>query len=377
MSVDPRPPFVDPRSAQLFTLGEILDYEQPTKYLVSSSTYSDAFDTPVVTAGRTFILGYTEETSGIYPASRDNPVIIFDDFTTSRQWVDFPFKAKSSAMKILTLKRGVKADLRFIYFAMTAIGFKPKGHARHWIETYSKLQIPLPSLEDQRARVALIDELHDTQSALDDALAEELTLRRRQSDIWVRELLSVADDSVTWSTLPNVAKNLDFRRAPVTKSERIPGEIPYYGASGVVDHVQDFIFDGDYLLVSEDGANLLARTTPIAFSISGQTWVNNHAHVLEFRSATMRQFVEIYLNSIDLSPYITGGAQAKLSQANLNKIPIPVLPRDRREQIVESLSQLKSSLEVLIAGIKAERGARARQLEYYRHRLLTFEELPA
>ena len=84
---------------------------------------------------------------------------------------------------------------------------------------------------------------------------------------------------------------------------RETGTIPYYGASGVIDHVKDYIFDGDYLLVSEDGANLTARVTPIAFSVAGKTWVTNHAHVLQFEDYETRRYVEIYLNSIDLTPY--------------------------------------------------------------------------
>ena len=94
-------------------LGEFADYEQPTKYLVDSNNYNDNFETPVLTAGKTFILGYTNETEGIYKASK-NPVIIFDDFTTANKWVDFDFKAKSSAMKMITSKDESKASLKYI-----------------------------------------------------------------------------------------------------------------------------------------------------------------------------------------------------------------------------------------------------------------------
>ena len=91
-----------------------------------------------------------------------------------------------------------------------------------------------------------------------------------------------------WETKPlsDVCENLDSKRKPITKSKRVAGSISYYGASGVVDHVKDFLFDEDLLLISEDGANLLARTYPIAFSASGKTWVNNHAHVLRFKNFT-------------------------------------------------------------------------------------------
>jgi type I restriction enzyme S subunit len=126
-------------------LGDVLDYEQPTKYLVSSTEYNDSFETPVLTAGKTFILGYTNETHGVYKSNL--PIIIFDDFTTAIQFVDFPFKAKSSAMKILVPKAGV--NISFVYAAMQLLEYVVGGHERHWISKYSRLSIPFPSLEEQ------------------------------------------------------------------------------------------------------------------------------------------------------------------------------------------------------------------------------------
>lgn len=125
-------------------------------------------------------------------------------------------------------------------------------------------------------------------------------------------------------TLPEIGENLDSRRIPITGGDRKEGIYPYYGASGIVDYVDDYIFDEDILLISEDGANLLARVTPIAFPASGKVWVNNHAHVMRFKSMAMQTYVEYMLNMIDISHYVTGTAQPKLNQAKLNSIPIPV-----------------------------------------------------
>lgn len=161
----------------------------------------------------------------------------------------------------------------------------------------------------------------------------------------------------------------------MTSGNRIAGEYPYYGASGIVDYVDDYIFDGDYLLISEDGANLLARSTPIAFSISGKNWVNNHAHVLRFDTYETRRYVEIYLNSIDLSPYITGGAQPKLNQKNLNKIPIQLPAPDEQHRIVSILDRFDTLCSDLTSGLPAEIEARQKQYEYYRDKLLIFPEL--
>ena len=128
------------------SLGECLEYEQPTKYLVDSTDYNDKYETPVLTAGKTFILGYTNETIGIYKIE-ELPVIIFDDFTTATQFVDFPFKAKSSAMKILKAKKDI--DVKFVYEIMQNLKFEVGGHGRHWISIYSNLYINLPSLKEQ------------------------------------------------------------------------------------------------------------------------------------------------------------------------------------------------------------------------------------
>lgn len=139
-----------------WSLGELLEYEQPTQYLVSSTEYVDN-GIPVLTAGKTFILGYTNEDSGIY---RKLPVIIFDDFVTSSKFVDFSFKAKSSAMKMLSL-RDKKNNLRLIYEMMQLIDFPMTDHKRYWIAEYSKLVIKLPSPKEQNAIALILSDMDE------------------------------------------------------------------------------------------------------------------------------------------------------------------------------------------------------------------------
>ena len=128
-------------------LGNLLDYEQPTQYLVSDENYDNGFGTPVLTAGKTFILGYTNETKGIF---QDNlPVIIFDDFTTATQFVNFPFKVKSSAMKILKQKNTM-VNIRLVYEMMQMINFVASDHKRYWISEFQDLEIKLPNLSEQQ-----------------------------------------------------------------------------------------------------------------------------------------------------------------------------------------------------------------------------------
>ncbi|MFZ3074153.1 MAG: N-6 DNA methylase [Minisyncoccales bacterium] len=139
-------------------LGEVLNYEQPTKYLVQSVDYKDEYLTPVLTAGKTFILGYTNEKEGVF---HDNlPVIIFDDFTTATKFVDFPFKVKSSAMKILHAKKDI-ANIRYVFQVMQHIDFTFSEHKRFWISEYSKIKIPLPPIEFQQEIMDQIEVLED------------------------------------------------------------------------------------------------------------------------------------------------------------------------------------------------------------------------
>ncbi len=132
-----------PNGVEQYKIADLTIYEQPTKYIVKSTDYNDIFETPVLTAGQTFILGYTNETDGIYNASKENPVIIFDDFTGALKWVDFSFKVKSSAMKIITANE--KMLIRYLYYVMANIGFTSDEHKRLWISVYSEFKVFLPS----------------------------------------------------------------------------------------------------------------------------------------------------------------------------------------------------------------------------------------
>ena len=228
-------------------------------------------------------------------------------------------------------------------------------------------KIPVPPLEVQSEIVKILDNFTE--------LTAELTARKAQYKYYTELLLDFSPNTkCEWRTLNEIAENCDSKRKPVTKKNRTSGEYPYYGASGIVDYVDDYIFDGDYLLISEDGANLLARVTPIVFSISGRNWVNNHAHVLHFDTYVTRRFVEFYLNHINLEKYISSAAQPKLTQDNLNKIPIPFPTIEEQTRIVSILDRFDKLCNDISVGIPAEIQARCNQYEYYRDLLLTFAE---
>ena len=269
---------------------------------------------------------------------------------------------------------------------------------------FRSIRLPVPPLDVQNRIVNVLDNFEKICSDLNIGLPAEIEARQKQYEYYRDKLLTFAETGNTILsraeqsraeqsralikllqyvfgyavvTLEDIAENCDSMRKPVTSGKREAGEYPYYGASGIVDYVRDYIFDGDYLLVSEDGANLLARSTPIAFSISGKNWVNNHAHVLKFDCYETRRFVEFYLNSIDLAPYISGGAQPKLNQKNLNRIEIPLPSQKRQKYIVDILDRFDAICNDLTSGLPAEIEARQKQYEYYRDKLLTFKEVAA
>ena len=130
-------------------LGDLLEYEQPTRYIVKATDYDDSYNTPVLTAGQSFILGYTNETQGIKVATKNNPVIIFDDFTTSSHLVDFPFKVKSSAIKILSVKSNHFNPV-FVFNVLKSIKYTPSNHERHWISIFSEFDVKVAQIQEQQ-----------------------------------------------------------------------------------------------------------------------------------------------------------------------------------------------------------------------------------
>lgn len=190
----------------------------------------------------------------------------------------------------------------------------------------ANLIIQVPSVSEQQK---IVDEIE----AIDKRIADEQAIISEQSAKVKFKFVEMFGDnpatthgknSVKLSTL---CENLDNERKPITEHLRNKGDIPYYGASGIVDYVAEYIFDETLLLISEDGANLVSRNMPIAFSITGKSWVNNHVHILRFKNYKLQKYVESYINNIDLSEYINKNANPKLTQEKLNSIMI-YMPND-------------------------------------------------
>lgn len=297
------------------------------------------------------------------------------------EYYDKPFSHKNEMWSYNA--RGKMINIKYVYHFLKlnephfqAIGSKMQMPQIATPDT-DQFEIPIPcpeapkkSLEIQAEVVRILDAFTE----LTAELATELTARKKQYNYYRDRLLSFEDDEVEWTTLGVLAENLDSMRKPVTSGLRESGDIPYYGASGIVDYVKDHIFDCDLLLVSEDGANLLARNTPIAFSISGKSWVNNHAHVLKFKTYAERRYVEYYLNSIDLTPYISGAAQPKLNKKSLESIRIPNPSPEDKKRIVDILDKFDALTNSINDGLPREIELRQKQYEHYRNLLLNFQK---
>ncbi|MEJ7675673.1 MAG: restriction endonuclease subunit S [Chitinophagaceae bacterium] len=198
------------------------------------------------------------------------------------------------------------------------------GNPKLMNNVMEKIQIPLPPIEVQQK---VINEVSGYENII------------KGCDLIINNYKPTIEVDEDWEKieLGELAENLDSKRVPITEKDRVKGDIPYYGASGIVDYVKHYLFDEELLLVSEDGANLLTRTQPIAFSVNGKCWVNNHAHILRFKNRTSQKWVEIYINNTDISNYVTGAAQPKLNQANLNGLIIPFPSLETQEKIINEL----------------------------------------
>jgi len=315
-------------------------------------------------------LGYYHESN----AKSDTTFIISAGAAGEIGYSDVDFWAADDVYFLLTPDN---IESKFIYYFLLTQQHKISSQVRRASiprlskTVVEKFKIPIPCPNEPERSLAIQGEIVRILDAFTE-LTAELTARKKQYNHYRDQLLTFEEGEVEWKTLGELAENLDSKRKPITSGLREPGKIPYYGASGIVDYVKDYIFNGDFLLVSEDGANLLARITPIAFSISGKSWVNNHAHILKFETYAERKYIEYYLNSIDLTPYISGAAQPKLNKRNLNSISIPDPSPEEKKRIVAILDKFDALTHSISEGLPREIELRQKQYEYYRDLLLSF-----
>jgi len=353
-----------PNGVEYKELGTILEYEQPTKYIVNNTNYDKSFKTPVLTAGQSFVLGYTDETEGIFTANKLNPVIIFDDFTTSFHWVNFNFKVKSSAMKLLKPKTGNDINFRFVYYCMKCLLYQPQEHSRQWISVYSKFTIPIPPIEVQEEIVRILDLF----TALIFELKAELEARKKQYEYYRNKLLNFEGKDVEWKTLGEVC-TFEYGKS-LKESDRKNGIYPVMGSNGKVGYHDTYIVSGPCIIVGRKGsAGAINWVNENCFPIDTAYYINLKTNGINLR------FLFQYLISIGLTPETKSGGVPGLNrnEAYQKNIPLPSLTEQQR--IIEILDKFDTLVNDLSIGIPAEIEARQKQYEYYRGKLLSFKKL--
>lgn len=285
-----------------------------------------------------------------------------------------PFTHKNELWSYTALKDGI--DLKYVFFYLMTQADRLQYVARSKsvklpqlsISDTDVLPIPLPPLAIQKEIVRILDGF----TGLIDELEEELAARQKQYEQY-REKLLAFDDGVEWKKLGDVCVILDSERKPVSQKNRVNGQYPYYGANGIQDYVDGFIFDGIYLLVGEDGSVITANGNPILTWAEGRIWVNNHAHVLKEIRGTKLRYLYHYLHTADISKFVRG-MPPKLNQENLVKIDVLVPPIAEQQRIIEILDKFDALCNDETVGLAAEIAARKKQYEHYREKLLTFKK---
>ncbi len=378
-----------PDGVKFKKLGALLDYEQPTKYIVKSTNYNDSYSTPVLTAGQTFILGHTNETKGIYVATKDNPTIIFDDFTTSFHWVDFNFKIKSSAMKMLRPKVP-NISFRFVYYAMKCINYEPVDHSRHWISKYSQFEIPLPPLDVQNEIVRILDTF--TSHAAE--LQAELQARKEQYEYYRNKLLTFNKDdkNVKWMKLGEIGTFIRGKR--FVRTDIVENGIPcihygdmytYYGLKATktkgmlrkdLAAKMRFAKKNDVVIVAA-GEN--KDDIGVGLAWLGEEPVAVHDACFIFKSKMYPQYVAHFLRTDyyhkQIKKYVSEAKICSISAKGLAKTIIPVPSLEKQQHISSILDKFEALVNDLTEGIPAEIAAVQEQYEYYRNKLLTFKDV--
>ena len=375
-----------PDGVEYRPLGELLGYEQPTKYLVSSKDYDDSYPTPVLTAGKTFILGYTNEAEGIYPASKEEPVIIFDDFTTAFKWVEFPFKAKSSAMKMLTLKSGTDSLFKYVYYAMQCIVYNSSDHARQWISKYSNIEVPVPPLEIQEAIVEILDKFTNLEAELE----AELEARTLQYEYY-RDLLlaSFSEPAVKFYSIEELFTTRNgYTPSKSNSSYWENGTVPWFRMEDIRENggVLSEALQSVHESALKKGGMFPAGSIIVATSatigehalINVDFLCNQRFTVLtpkeEFKSLLLPKFLYYYSFVLDrwCLSNTTQSSFASVDMKRFKKFEFPLPSLEEQQRIVDILDRFDALTSSLSEGLPAELTARRSQYEYYRDQLLSF-----
>lgn len=369
-----------PDGVEYGRIGDLVEYEQPSKYIVSSTNYNDDYAVPVLTAGQSFILGYTDETEGVCEASVENPVIIFDDFTGAFKWVDFPFKVKSSAMKILNPKEDV-ACFRYVFHLMGWLNYSSSEHKRLWIGIYSAFEVPVPPLEVQQEIVRILDKFMLLRQELSEQLSAELTARKKQYEHYRDELLTFGDDVPT-EKLRNV---VEFRNGKghekdiVVDGKYIVVNSKFISTNGDVIKYSNKqicpLYSDDILMVMSDLPNGRALARCFLVDKDDKYTLNQRIGAFHVKcDAVQTKFLFYVLNrNRQLLAHDNGVDQTNLKKDDILNILVPIPDIDEQNRIIYIMDCYNSLCADMEKGLPAEIEARTKQYEFYRDKLLTFK----
>ncbi len=344
-----------PSNWQRVRLGDILSYEQPTKFLVATTQYLQKGFTPILTAGKTFILGYTNDKHGIYT---NIPVIIFDDFTTDSKMVNFPFKVKSSAIKILSLRDNNQADLKYIYEKLTLLKHQVTDHKRYWIDEFSNIEIPLPPLNEQIAIANILsgldrylynlDALILKKESVKKALSFELLSQRKRlkgfNQAWQRVRLGDIcefGNGEAYETL--IVENGDFKLISLNSID-IDGNLK--NTMKRVNFYDNSLKQDDIVMVLSDVAHgdFLGLCAVIP---SNDYVLNQRMGRLRIRNDCINiLFLRLYINANQkyFKMQGQGSSQLNLSKKAIEDFEIPLPPLNEQIAIANILSTLDNEI---------------------------------
>ena len=363
-------------------IGSITTYEQPTNYLVKSANYHESYSTPVLTAGKTFILGYTNEVNGIYRASKA-PVIIFDDFTTANKWVDFDFKAKSSAMKMITSQDESKVLLKYIYYWLNTLPNEivEGDHKRQWISSFCNKRIPIPcpskpekSLEIQRKIVDILDKF----TTLEAELEAELDCRKRQYEYYRNQLLSFDMlnngekrlNNVNIKSLEEIVEIKRGRRLVRKELSRTGRYAVFQNSMTPLGYFDSSNVDGDSTFIISAGA-----AGEIGYS-SVDFWAADDIYYFIPSAMVCSKYLYYFLltRQSAIKGQVRRASVPRLAKSAFAKIQIPIPSLAQQQRIVSILDKFDTLVNSISEGLPKEIELRRKQYEYYRNQLLSFPE---
>ena len=296
-------------------LGDVLSYEQPTKYIVESDNYDDSNDIPVLTAGKSFVLGYTDEVDGVYDKG---DVILFDDFTTATQLVDFEFKVKSSAMKLLTPNND--GNINFMYELLNKVQYPHDDHKRYWISEFATLKSNMPTKDVEQNQIGEVFKTVDALIQSDEQKLEQLQSLKKSflQKMFPKKGATVPElrfdgFSGDWAETQILDEIRAYQPKTLPQSEFTGAGYPVYGANGIIGYTDKYNHDFEQIALACRG------TVGSVIRTEKKSWINGNAMVLDVSDNDSVDFDFMYhlLGQYNFNRLATGSTQLQITRASL------------------------------------------------------------